>query len=226
MSTTIGASGTTGSSGGITQSTRQGQSGTPGITGDFNTFLTLLTTQLRNQDPTNAMDVNKMTEQLVSFAGVEQQIQMNRQLQEMVGLQQGAQLTAAAGLIGRTLEISSSTLPLQNGQAAVRLPPAGAARAAQVTVADAAGRPLRTATVALDAGTSTWRWDGRDNAGRLLPDGAYALDVQGRDALGGNVALTSTVLARATGAERAGQGVALRFGAVSLGIDRLRGLEP
>jgi flagellar basal-body rod modification protein FlgD len=81
MSGTI--QGTTGTGGGTAAS---GPKGSTGLAGDFNTFLTLLTTQLQNQDPTKAMDTNEMTNQLVSFAGVEQQIAMNARLTKLIGL--------------------------------------------------------------------------------------------------------------------------------------------
>lgn len=54
-----------------------------GIAQDFDTFLTLLTTQLQNQDPLEPTDSNEFTRQLVSFAGVEQQIQANENLQDL-----------------------------------------------------------------------------------------------------------------------------------------------
>jgi len=221
--TTQAASGTTGSGGVQTQRARAGGAA---MTADFDTFLTMLTVQLRNQDPTNAMDVNQMTSQLVSFAGVEQQIRMNRQLQDILGLQQGAQLTAAAGLIGRRMEVESDRLFLQSGEAALRLPAAAEARSAALRITDAAGRVVREAALPLGQAPGTWRWDGRDAAGRALPDGAYAFTLEGRDALGGAANVQAGVLARATGVERSGTGVALRFGAASLGLDRLRGMEP
>lgn len=217
------ASGTTGS-GGVRTTAAPGAGSS--LTADFDTFLALLTVQLRNQDPTNTMDVNQMTSQLVSFAGVEQQIRMNRQLQDMLGMQQGAQLTSAAGLIGRRMEVESDRLVLQSGEAALRLPAAGEARSGALSITDAAGRVVRQASLPLGQQPTTWRWDGRDAAGRPLPDGAYAFVLQGRNALGSEVELQASVLARATGAERSGTGVALRFGNMSLGMDRLRGMEP
>src|SRR5690349_19629108 len=87
------------------------------IGGDFNTFLKMLTTQLQNQDPTNAMDPTQMTNQLVAFAQVEQQISMNTNLNSLISLQQAQSLTTGASLVGRKVELSGSTLPLQNGQA-------------------------------------------------------------------------------------------------------------
>src|SRR4051795_9873127 len=78
-----------------------------GLGSDFNTFLGLLTTQLKNQDPTKAMDTQEMTNQLVQFASVEQQISMNGNLDKLSGPQQAAQPTAAAPLLAKVVEVAS-----------------------------------------------------------------------------------------------------------------------
>ena len=44
------------------------------IAGNFQSFLTLLTTQLQNQNPLDPLDTNQFTQQLVEFAGVQQQL--------------------------------------------------------------------------------------------------------------------------------------------------------
>ncbi|MBL6454018.1 flagellar hook assembly protein FlgD [Belnapia sp. T6] len=196
-----------------------------GIAGDFNTFLTLLTTQLKNQDPTKAMDTNEMTNQLVSFASVEQQIAVNSNLTKLIALQQGAQLTAAAPLIGQQVEVESDQLSLQDGAAALRLPAAGAARQAVVRVLDSANRILRQETVTLGPKAQDWRWDGRSGSGVRQADGAYRFTIAGRDAAGVDQPLAATVLATATAAQRpAGGDIQLSLGALSVGFDAVRGL--
>jgi len=169
-----------------------------GIGASFNTFLTLLTTQLKNQDPTNAMDTNAMTQQLVSFASVEQQINMNSSLQTLIGLQQTNSLTAAAPLMGKTVEVASTQLPLQNGRAMLRLPAAGAATTADITIVDSTGRVVRTATARLGSGATDWSWDGKNGISATLPDGAYKFSVAGRDPAGGPQTITANVVATAT----------------------------
>src|SRR6476660_9854864 len=132
--TTATAAGT----GAATTTTTTGTTGkATGIGADFNTFLSLLTTQLKNQDPTKAMDTQEMTNQLVQFASVEQQIGVNTNLQKLIGLQQASQLTAAAPLMGKQVEVESDRLSLQDSKALLRLPPAGTASLARVTVLDA-----------------------------------------------------------------------------------------
>src|ERR1700741_3185957 len=79
------------------------------IAGNFNQFLTLLTTQLQNQNPLDPMDTNQFTQQLVQFASVEQEINMNTQLQTLVSLQQTAQDTQALAFVGQTVTVNGST---------------------------------------------------------------------------------------------------------------------
>jgi flagellar basal-body rod modification protein FlgD len=195
-----------------------------GIGSDFNTFLTLLTTQLQNQDPTNAMDANQMTQQLVQFATVEQQIKVNTNLERLLSVEQGNQLVSAAPLMGRMVEVDSDRLALQGGQAQLRLPAAGEARRAVVTVTDPAGRTLRTAEVALGSAPTTWSWDGRDASGTQQNDGAYRYTVRGIRADGTAASVNAGVLARATAVDRSGGEVRLSLGALSVNFDRLRGL--
>jgi len=195
-----------------------------GIGTDFNTFLTLLTTQLRNQDPTNAMDAEKMTEQLVQFASVEQQIKVNTNLERLLAVEQGNQLVSAAPLMGRVVEVESDRLALQGGQAQLRLPVAGAATRALVEVQDSNGRVVRGAEVTLGAATTDWSWDGRDTTGRQMPDGAYRFVIQGLRADGTEAPVTASVLARATAVDRRDGEVRLSLGALSVNFDKLRGL--
>lgn len=195
-----------------------------GIGADFNTFLTLLTTQLQNQDPTNAMDANQMAQQLVQFASVEQQIKVNTNLERLLSVEQGNQLVSAAPLMGRMVEVESDQLSLQGGQAQLRLPAAGEARTAQINVTDATGRILRSADVTLGSGTTSWSWDGKDANGAQRPDGAYRFTVSGARADGTAAPVTATVLARATAVDRGNDEVRLSLGALSVAFDKLRGL--
>jgi flagellar basal-body rod modification protein FlgD len=191
------------------------------IAGDFNTFLTMLTTQLQNQDPTNAMDPTEMTNQLVAFAEVEQQINMNTNLTSLISLQQAQTLTTGANLIGHTVELSGSVMPLQNGEAVLKLPAAGTASSAQIQVLDANGSVLRTETVPLSRSESTWTWDGLSNAGKSLPDGAYSFNVTGLTSTGSTVALTATALGTATGIQRQNNSLNLMFGSMAASMDQI-----
>src|SRR5882757_3886820 len=87
------------------------------LAGNFQTFLTLLTTQLKNQDPLTPLDTNQFTQQLVQFASVEQELKTNDQLTTLVSLQQTTQSTQALGFVGKTAVVNGSTAALTNSSA-------------------------------------------------------------------------------------------------------------
>ncbi|MET0670537.1 MAG: flagellar hook capping FlgD N-terminal domain-containing protein [Xanthobacteraceae bacterium] len=78
---------------------------------NFSQFLTLLTTQLKNQNPLDPLDTNQFTQQLA------QQLKQNDQLATLVSLQKTAQSTAALGFVGETVVVDGSTASLVSGQA-------------------------------------------------------------------------------------------------------------
>src|SRR5215475_2890830 len=101
------------SSSGSTLGTTTDQS----IAGNFQTFLTLLTTQLQNQNPLDPLDTNQFTQQLVEFAGVEQQLKTNDSLQALVTAQQTAQATQALEFVGKTAIVAGNTTALTSSKA-------------------------------------------------------------------------------------------------------------
>jgi len=87
-------------------------SDTATLASNFTTFLTLLTTQLKNQNPLDPLDTNQFTQQLVQFAGVEQQMKMNSQMTSLISIEQSAQSTAAMAYLGSTATVDGSTTKL------------------------------------------------------------------------------------------------------------------
>src|SRR5215469_18185167 len=101
--TSSAAAPATSSSGAGSSTTANATTGAAGIASNFNSFLQLLTTQLKNQDPSDPLDTNQFTQELVSFSSVEQQINMNNNLSTLISLQQTAQSTAALNFLGTTV---------------------------------------------------------------------------------------------------------------------------
>src|SRR5271155_2046895 len=91
-----------------------GTSAAQQLAGNFDTFLQLLTTQLQNQNPLDPLDTNQFTQQLVEFASVEQQVNMNTNLQTLISLQQTSQATSALQYLGNTVTVNSSPAALSN----------------------------------------------------------------------------------------------------------------
>jgi len=174
-------------------STQTGSLGGSTIAGNFNTFLTLLTTQLQNQNPLDPLDTNQFTQQLVQFASVEQQINMNTQLGTLISLQQTQQATAALNFVGQTVAIDGSTATLAaNGQATWSLSVPKPATAT-VTITDKTGQTVFTDTPTFQAGTQTYMWDGRDASGNPVPPGPYKISISAADSNGQTVAIGTEV---------------------------------
>src|ERR1700682_805219 len=87
------------------------------IASNFTTFLQLLTTQLKNQNPLDPLDTNQFTQQLVQFAQVEQQMKSNDQLTTLVSLEKSAPSPTALAYVGATVAVDGSTAQLTNGSA-------------------------------------------------------------------------------------------------------------
>jgi flagellar basal-body rod modification protein FlgD len=153
------------------------------FTSNFNTFLTLLTTQLQNQDPLSPMDTNTFTQQLVSFSEVEQQIDTNNNLQNLIQLQTTNESISALPLVGQQIEYNSATAPLQAGQASFSYTLPSATAQTTLVVTDANNNVIYNTTGQTAAGTYSFNWNGQNNAGQQMPnDGAYTLQVVATDA--------------------------------------------
>lgn len=143
----------------------------------FDTFLVMLTTQLKHQDPLSPMDSTQFTNQLVQFANVEQQINANSNLEALIGLNQMNQQVSAIGYIGRHIEAATGLVPLEDGKAAFSYTLGAEARSASVVVKDMTGKIVASLPGQTAAGRHEMTWDGKNADGRQLEDGAYVLEV-------------------------------------------------
>jgi flagellar basal-body rod modification protein FlgD len=162
------------------------------IAGNFQTFLTLLTTQLQNQNPLDPLDTNQFTQQLVQFAQVEQQLKQNEQLASLVSMEKTAQSTAALAFVGQSVTVDGQTAALKNGSAtwSFQVPkPINAT----VTITNSTGQTVYTGSFAMDSGQQAFKWDGRDSTGTLWPDGNYTMSITGKDASGQAVSVPTEV---------------------------------
>lgn len=152
---------------------------------EFDEFLLLLTTQLQNQDPTEPLDTNEFTQQLVQFTGVEQSVEVNKNLETLISLNSSQQTDSAVSYIGQFVETDGNTGFLSNGIGSFSYDlPAGAATAS-ITILDSVGRPVHTETVEAAAGDYNYNWDGISSFdGTTLPDGTYSFGLALRNAAG------------------------------------------
>lgn len=200
------------------QSTAPSSTGTSALAslaGNFTDFLSMLMTQLKNQDPTSPMDSNQFTSELVQFTSVEQQINTNSSLQSLIQYTQDGAMLQSAQMVGKEVAVTSTSLPVQNGAAGLEYT-APSAGPVSITVTDAAGNILEQQSVTATRGQNSWSWNGQTRDGNQLPDGAYGVSVTQ-----GGTAVPFSVLGTATGVQNASSGLALQLGAVSVPFSSL-----
>lgn len=170
------------------------------LSADMNTFLTLLTTQLKYQDPLDPMDTAEFTNQLVQYSSVEQAIQTNSKLENLLSLTISNLGAQAVSYIGKTAQVLGDVMPLQNGVAKAAYTLDKDVSSVSIVVKDMNGKVVYSTSGESTAGTHEFDWDGKDSDGNQLEDGAYQIVVTPKVPDGETAAtVTTTVFGKVTG---------------------------
>ncbi|QFU10304.1 Basal-body rod modification protein FlgD [Rhodobacteraceae bacterium THAF1] len=147
----------------------------PAISSDFQTFLTLLTAQISNQDPLDPMKAEEFSVQLATFSGVEQQVQTNDLLKALLNGSAGEDFTAMTGWIGREVR---AVMPMSYDGAPISLDPGRsvAGDTHYIVARDAAGIEIMRQQASA-AGTPI-EWDGIGPDGVAVPHGTYTFTLE------------------------------------------------
>lgn len=213
----------TASSSSTASSTGTTASALSSLASNFNDFLSLLTTQLQNQDPTSPMDTDTFTSELVQFTSVQEQVNTNSSLTSLIQLTQDGQVTNASTIVGKQVAATSDQIPLQSGSGTVQFTGTAGEQVA-IAITNSAGTDVKDAVVNATAGTNTWTWNGNDNNGNSVADGSYNIAVLGQSNGGTAAAVPFTVLGTATGVSKAGSSVDLQMGATSVDMSAVQSL--
>ncbi|MCP4355167.1 MAG: hypothetical protein GY793_05965 [Proteobacteria bacterium] len=151
---------------------------------DFDTFLKLLTAQLKNQDPLDPADGTEFTAQLAQFSSLEQQINTNEHLKDLIDAQADTKQTEAMSYIGKEVSVPGSSFTLGTvGNIEfsydVNLP----IQSATASIYDSDGEKVRDFNVEGTEGIHDVIWDGRDAEGNRLETGIYTIKVEGHGAV-------------------------------------------
>ncbi len=192
---------------------------------DFNQFLTLLTTQLANQDPLSPMDTTEFTNQLVLFAGVEQQIASNENLEELISLSGGNQAVQAVSYIGKHAQAKGNIFQLTENGAEVGYNLAGEAKTATLLIFDEADNLVLLEPVDVEEGNHKFVWDGKNADGVQLDPGAYSFAVSAIDEDDGGVDVETSVSGVVDGVEVRDEGVILTVGKTEMLLDNVFGIR-
>lgn len=183
--------------------------------GDFETFLTLLTVQLKNQDPIEPMDTNEFTSQLVQFATVEQAIQQNENLETLIDIQEGTGVNTAAQYMGRFVQAEGNSGYLSGGVAAFSYDLPSKATSATVTISDDSGKVVFNGNAPTDVGLNDVIWDGSNTVtGADMPDGVYHIAITAKDASGNPIKATTYTTGFVNGVSLSGDIPKLKIGKI------------
>ncbi len=178
-----------------------------------NRFLTLLMTQIKNQDPLNPMDSAGVTTQLAQLNTVSGIEKLNSTLSQLLSGYNEAQGLQAAGIIGKNVMVAGNTLPLSNGAAYGGALLESAADSVTLTVKNAAGKTVQTQSLgAKEAGSFYFAWDGKDADGNQLADGSYTFSVEAKSG-SSTVTATAMKIGTVSAVARSGSGFVLDLGA-------------
>lgn len=179
-------------------------------------FLKLLVSQLKNQDPLNPLDNAQVTSQMAQLSTVSGIDKLNSSIASVLAAISALQPIQAASLVGKDVAVEGDAIALAAGKASGGYSLEQAADAMTVTITDASGAVVRTIDLgARPAGIARFAWDGKNDAGVLLPDGNYKFAVTAT-AAGKPLAATPLAVGTVTGVIPASDGFALNLG--TLGV--------
>lgn len=184
----------------------------------FDTFLTLLTAQLREQDPLDPLDSNEFTQQLVQFTGVEQQIQTNQNLEQLTGLALANANSQSVTYLGRQALIESPFGDFDGDPVQWQYELPRNSETTTLEIINEFGSTVREIAGAVTTGSHDLIWDGLNDEGNPVPEGTYQLQVSAADGDGETIAsrvLVSDIIRSVDTSQGAPQ---LRVGANTVGL--------
>jgi len=194
------------------QSQGQSKLATADLAENFDTFLVLLTEQLKNQDPLDPLESEQFVQQLVQFSSVEQQIASNESLEALLSLQQSDAQLKALEFIGKDATVNTRYNLLKDGEATWEYGLAQEADSVELLIFNERGEQVRRLQGETGEGVHEAVWDGKDEGGNALPEGVYEIEVIAKDADDNAIDAATRISHRVTGVEMSGGEAQVSFG--------------
>lgn len=155
---------------------------------DMDDFLTMFTTQLQHQDPTNPLESYELAAQLAQFSTVERLTETNYHLKEVKSYLSSMNNSMMVQMLGKEITANGNSLVAKEGQISGASYQIAEPSQVKIKIYDEAGQLVRTMDMgAQDAGRYQVEWDGCDDSGNRLEDGTYTFQAEAVNADGNSV---------------------------------------
>lgn len=180
---------------------------------DKDSFLLLLVTEFKHQDPLNPMEDREFVAQLAQFSSLEQQMQTNENMQTLVELEQRTQMLNAASYIGKEVPARGTGVSVMDGVVSELLfAPTQEVASCNANIWDSNNNLIAVLDLgARSAGIHSLNWDGRKLDGLMAPNGVYTVSFEAKTAKGEGVTVDTSVSGTVVGVSTSGSEQVLRL---------------
>jgi flagellar basal-body rod modification protein FlgD len=191
----------------------------------YDSFLRLLTTQLKFQDPLSPMDSNQFVEQLVQFSSVEQQIAINKNLEQLLSLESNNVASTAINMIGKMAMAEGDTIGLTDGEAKYAYDLPKNAESVTIAILNEQGQIVYSTPGQTTQGNHEFAWDGESSSGETMPEGEYTVRVSATDADGNAITAATYIIGRVTRVDSGADGISIVIGGIKVPVGTVRSVR-
>jgi len=191
----------------------------------YSQFLTLLTTQLKHQDPLDPMDSKDMTNQMIQLANTEQSIAQTDKMNEILKINQASAVNSALSYIGKEVDYVGGETEFKGSAVNVKYYLDKDSSTVKISVLDKDKKVVRTMDGEIKAGGHAVVWDGKDKDGKVVANGDYTIEVGAVDREGKAVQTTTIVPSTVDGIETAGGQLLLVIGNQKVAIGAVQAVR-
>jgi len=214
------------SSSSSTSSTSSSSTSASSASSVYNTFLIMLTTQLKNQDPLNPTDTTAFTQEMIGLASLEQQVDTNTDLTSIQSSLDTLTSTNGVAYIGKTVVATGDTEQMSSGGTGTwHYDLASTAKSTSLTITNSSGTTVWSGSGDTASGSHTLSWDGTDSSGDAVSTGDYTLTVTAKDSSGSTVTTTTSIVGTVTGVDSSSGSTVLTVGDVSVALSKVTGFS-
>ena len=189
-------------------------------------FLSLLISELQNQDPLNATTTTDLTNQLMQYSNYIGQQTTNDNLSSLASSFSSLVTLNSVNYIGHTVEAKTDTATLSNGSATFGYSLSSAASDVSISIKDSSGNTVWSGKGTGNAGSNSFTWNGQTTSGTQLSNGGqYTIQVTATDSAGNSLLSYTTMTGTVTGIDASGSTPSLLVNGVPVSAANIIGVS-